>query len=142
MKVETSRFGTIEVKDEEVYTFPEGLLGFAGFKQFVLLDNPTGGPMMWLQSIEKPTLAFIICPPQIFKTDYKMPLRSDELQIIELDNLEEAKVMTIMVIPDNKPKEMTANLQGPLVFNTAKKLAKQYVLLNTNYTTKYKVFQE
>lgn len=132
----------MEIEERDIYTFPEGLLGFAGFKRYIILPNPTGGPLEWLQSVDDEKLAFIICKPQLFKPDYRVPLRQEDLDVIELSGLEDGIVYTIMVVPGGKPREMTANLQGPLVFNAKKRLAKQYVLLNTDYVTKYRVFQD
>ncbi|MCK6439568.1 MAG: flagellar assembly protein FliW [Planctomycetes bacterium] len=142
MKLETTRFGPIEIAEDEIYSFPEGLLGFASFKRFILKPNPTGGPMLWLQSVDDGSLAFIICQPQLFKPDYKVSLRPEDLGDIELTKVDEALIYAVMVIPKDKPREMTANLQGPLILNKTKRLGKQFVLLNSDYSTKYKVFQE
>ena len=140
MKVETTRFGTVEVREEDIIAFPEGLLGFAAIKRYTLLPNPTGGPLMWLQAIDDPKLAFIVCQPQLFKPDYRVQLKPQELASIELDELADGIVYTVMVVPAGNPKEMTANLQGPLVINAKQKVGKQFVLTNVDYGTKFKVF--
>ena len=40
MVIKTSRFGLVELKIDDVLTFPEGLLGFRDLREFVLLDDP------------------------------------------------------------------------------------------------------
>jgi flagellar assembly factor FliW len=142
MKFVTTRFGELDVKDDDVFTFPEGILGFAGFTRYVMLPNPTGGPLMWLQSIEDGKLAFIICQPQLYKPDYRVSIHPKDLEGLEIENPDDGMVYTIMVVPPDNPRGMTANLQGPLIFNRRKKLAKQVVLIGVDYGTKYKVFRE
>jgi flagellar assembly factor FliW len=42
MTLETRHFGTIEVDDQDVVIFPEGLPGFDGSKRFTLLGKGSG----------------------------------------------------------------------------------------------------
>jgi len=142
MKVETTRFGSVEVADDEILSFPEGLLGFSNCQRFAVLPNPSGGPLQWLQSVEDANLAFVICQPQLFKPDYRIPVREEDLRSIELKSIEEALIYTIMVVPKDNPKNMTANLQGPLIINKSRGLGKQYVLIHSEYTTKYRLFPQ
>ena len=58
IKVETTRFGAIEVQEDQVITLVEGLLGFSEARRFTLLDDEIGEPFQWLQSLESPPLAF------------------------------------------------------------------------------------
>lgn len=141
-KVQTTRFGELEVREEEVLNFPEGILGFAGMTRYILFPNPTGGPLYWLQSVEDGSLAFIVCQPQLFKPDYRVSLPPKELESLELAKIEDGQVFSIMVVPPDNPRGMTANLQGPLIFNPAKRIAKQVVLVNVEYGTKYRVFRD
>ncbi|MCA8940209.1 MAG: flagellar assembly protein FliW [Planctomycetes bacterium] len=140
-KFATKRFQTIEFAEEQVVTFPEGLLGFAGYRRYIILENPTGGPLMWLQSVEDGNLAFIIASPTLFKPDYKIDLRPEDAEALKLAELEDGKVYTIMVVPKDNPRAMTANLQGPLVVNDKLGIGRQLVLSNSEYGTKYRVFQ-
>lgn len=142
IKIPTTRFGEVEVDHASIYTFPDGLLGFTPVKQYFVLANPSGkGPFQWLHAVEPPSLAFIICNPATFKPDYRVKVKKEDLASIKLENLEDALVYVIMVIPKD-PKLMTANLQGPLVLNPKEMLAKQLVLQGDEYTTKHRVFGE
>ena len=49
MKVETTRFGTIDIREEEIITMPFGMPGFSDQKQFVLLDHKKESPFQWYQ---------------------------------------------------------------------------------------------
>jgi flagellar assembly factor FliW len=141
MKVPTTRFGEVEIDEKQVYCFPEGLLGFAPIKLYFVLNNPKGGPFQWLQAVNPPELAFVVCAPRLFMPDYKVFVRKEDLQNIELENVDEGLVLVILTVPPN-PQDITANLMGPLVFNPKKMLAKQLVLADPQYSTKHRVFPD
>ena len=79
MKSESTRFGTIEVKDDSVLVFPSGILGFPEWTKYVLLDHDTDAPFKWLQCMEAPQLAFVVLDPAFFKMDYQIQIPLDAL---------------------------------------------------------------
>jgi flagellar assembly factor FliW len=141
MKISTTRFGTLEASENELYTFPDGLLGFERYKRFLLLENPDGGPLKWLQSAEEGGLAFVICDPTLFVPDYRVALRSEEVRPIALDDASRGYVFVILVVPAD-PQKTTANLQGPLILNLEKRLARQVILPEGNHSTRHPVFPQ
>ncbi len=142
MNIQTTRFGEIEINDGEVYTFPEGMLGFGAFKKYFTLGNPSGGPFEWLQSLEAPNLAFVVCDPLLFMPDYQVKVKKEDIESIKVEDIAAAIVRVVLVVPKRAPERMTANLQGPIVFNTRDMLAKQLVLSGDTYGTRHRVFQE
>jgi len=142
MKILTTRFGELEISSDEVYYFPEGLLGFGSVKRYFTLANPTGGPFEWLQAVEPPNLAFVVCDPRVFKPEYEVKAKKEDLESIKIERLKDAIVRVILVIPKGHPERMTANLQGPIVFNVKARLAKQIVLPGEEYSTRHRVFPE
>ena len=138
MKVNTTRFGTLEINEKDIITFPEGLVGFAAFKRFFIYNNKKKMPFFWLHSVDNPNLAFVICDPLIFFPDYKVQVRKQELSILNLEDESHLITCTIISISHN-PFRMTANLQGPLVINTQNMIAKQVVLVDGNYTTRHTI---
>jgi len=139
MRVKTTRFGEIEVRKEDIITFPRGLIGFPGLRQYVVIDHPGGGPFRWLQSIENPGIAFVITDPLIFFPDYRVPVTAEELAEIKIKDPAEGVVVVILVVPKD-PRRITANLQGPIVINVKDRLAMQLVLNVPEYTTKHYLF--
>jgi flagellar assembly factor FliW len=139
MRIKTSRFGDVTVDDSAAISFPDGLLGFPDARSFVIFDGPEGTPFKWLQSADKPELAFVICDPLLFAADYRVSVPAAELADLCIDRLEDAVVCVILSIPAD-PWRLTANLLGPLVFNAERRLGKQLVLSGTEHTTKHPVF--
>ncbi|MFH1069634.1 MAG: flagellar assembly protein FliW [Candidatus Glassbacteria bacterium] len=138
MEVITTRFGTMEVKEKDILTFAEGLVGFSHCKNFFIYNQEKNLPFFWLQSVEDPKLAFVICDPALFFPDYKVSARKAELSVIEPGNPKEL-VVCVLISINREPFRMTANLQGPLVINTANHKGKQLVLVEGNYNTRHTI---
>ena len=122
MVIKTSRFGLVELKIDDVLTFPEGLLGFRDLREFVLLDDPNDDIFAWLQSCELPTVAFPVLEPEIFGHKYSISLNRNDLEALKLTTIESAFFFNIITIPDD-PTQMTANIKAPIVINFEQKLA-------------------
>jgi len=132
MIVETSRFGPVEVEDGLAITFSSGILGFPGYRDYVLIQPSEGSYFYWLQAIEDPTLAFVVADPSDFIPTYRVSLRPEQMQDLELNSLEEAQVF---VIVNKREETLTGNLQGPLVINVTTRTGTQLVLSDRRYTT-------
>lgn len=141
MIVKTSRFGDKEVPDDALITFPEGVIGFKDATRFVMFECSDDGIFKWLQSCDRPELAFVICEATMIVPNYKIVIGEKERQILKLDNAEDAVVCLILVIPKD-PVEATANLLGPLVMNTETRLGMQVVVVNPHYSTRYRLFKD
>lgn len=141
MKIESKRFGTIEVGDDRIIQFRDGLMGFPEMKQFILVDDPAdrGLPFKWLISVETPELAFLVTDPGIFFKDYVFDLSEDDRIKIGANTEDEVSVITMLTVPAD-PKKITANLRGPLVINWKTLVGRQVVLKDTDYTTKHYIF--
>lgn len=134
MKIETSRFGNMEVDENRLLSFDEGILGFPTQKDYALVQTGHGSGFYWLQSVCTPDLAFVVCDPRLFVTEYQVPVKLDELVTIELRDAESAQVFVIV----NKVGDLlTGNFQGPLVVNVKNRHAKQLVLSDKRYSTRH-----
>ena len=140
MKVKTTRFGEIDVPDDTLITFPEGVIGFKEARGFVIFDCGDQGLFKWLQSTEIPELAFVICEAHLIVPQYQVVIGQKEKELLQLDDPEDAAVCLILVIPED-PQETTGNLLGPIVMNSKSRIGMQMVLVNPDYSTRYKVFK-
>ncbi len=134
MQIHTSRFGQLEVDADRLITFDEGILGFPNETQFALIQTGQGSGFYWLQSISRQDLAFVVADPRLFVADYKVPVKLEDLQTIELTDADNAQVFIIV----NKVDELlTGNFQGPLVVNVVNRRARQLVLSDRRYSTRH-----
>lgn len=134
MKVETTRFGQIEVDENRLINFPDGLLGFPENYCFALVQTNDEGNFFWLQSIERPELAFVVCDPLLFVPDYQVPVKTDDLEKINLKSMDNVQVL---IIVNKIRRTLTGNLQGPLVINVLNRHGRQLVLSEKKYSTRH-----
>lgn len=140
-KVQTTRFHEIEVADDDIIELPAGVIGFPELKQYVLLDHETNSPFKWLQSLDDGSIAFVLLNPLLFKADYTVEVSESEVEDLSLTQEEDAVISVIVTIPSN-PKNMTANLKAPLVFNLKNRRGCQVILSNSKYQTRHNILEE
>lgn len=142
MKLNTKNFGEIEIKEEDIIYFPDGILGFEEEKQFVIINNEDEyNPFHWLQSVQNPELAFVIINPFFVFPNYDIILPKSAQDKLKIEDEKDVAIYSIVVVPEDMEK-MTTNLSGPIVINAEKKLGKQVILDDDRYTTKHYVFQQ
>lgn len=139
--VQTSRFGQVSIQESDVLTFPEGLLGFADLRKFVLLDDPSDEIFAWLQSCEAAPIAFPVLDPEMFLENYKVNLTKADMESLKMQGGNVPKHFCIITIPDD-PTQMTANLKAPVIINVQEKLARQCVLQDNHLAIREPIFMK
>ncbi|MBN2258972.1 MAG: flagellar assembly protein FliW [Clostridiales bacterium] len=139
MNIQTKFFGEVEINQDNVLNFKEGILGFEDNKQYILLNLFETQSFTCLQSITDDKIAFILVKPWDFFPDYAIDISDEELNEINIKNEKEIALYNIVSIP-NDLKQSTANLLAPIVINIEKKDGKQYVLREDKYTVKHFIF--
>ena len=141
VKINTIRFGEVEVADGKVIKIGGGILGFPESDRYVMLDHEPGSPFHWLQSVEQPELAFVVADPLSFFPDYRIQVKKEELTDLDVQVPEDLSILVILSLR-GAPTDMTANLQGPLIVNARNMTGRQLVLREGKYTTKHPLFPE
>lgn len=129
-----TRFGTVEFDGDEVLQIEGGLVGLADLRRFVLLEAKPGSPFSWLQSLDDPSMAFLVTSPDRYVPDYDVDV------VRRCPEMGDAVVLTTATVPPGKPHDTTLNLSGPIVVDAATRRGKQMVLEDAAYTTRYRVF--
>jgi len=139
MEVKTKSNGIVNVKDEQLVTFPEGLLGFEKYTKFALIDSEYE-PFIWLQSTEESNLAFLMIDPFLISSDYVADIDDNTLKSIEVESPEDIVIMTLVTIPKDG-SGITANFLGPIVINKKNKKCLQVILNDNRWTTKFNIVE-
>lgn len=139
-RYESAKLGAIEYHEDQVITFIDGILGFPGLRRYVLLEHKKG-VFMWLQCLEEPSLAFLVVDPWLFFPDYSPEIPDEDVEALELKEPYNFSVFCFVTVPSD-PRKMTVNLKGPTVVNLNTRKAKQVVLLNQEYSTRHRVFDD
>lgn len=136
MKIESPRFGTLEIEPSRVIDFPHGLPGFEDCRRFTLFHPEGEDPKYFiLQSLDDPALAFFIADPARFGFSYEISLSDEETQTLALADPSEMAVAVILTKPDDHGP-LTANLNAPLVLNLAARRGIQHVFAELQYAVR------
>jgi flagellar assembly factor FliW len=141
MFIPTSRFGNVDLSQADIITFPEGLLGFANLRRFVLLDDPNDEIFAWLQSCELAEVAFPVLEPELFAADYKITISKTDMESLKLSSMERVRFFSIITIPEDAT-QMTANLKAPIVINVPERMARQCVLQDNDLAIREPIFSK
>lgn len=141
MKLDTTRFGSIDVDPATIIHFPLGLLGFERYQRYILIDSDQAEPMRYLQCVDDGALALLVVEPALFFPDYDPKLSADDRDILQLGPGEEALLACVVVVPE-VVSQMTINLMAPLALNGDKRLGKQLVLHDSQYTTRHRLLPD
>ncbi len=141
LTITTSRFGKVIADESDVITFPEGLLGFADLRKFVLLDDPNDEIFAWLQSCESAPIAFPVLDPEVFVESFKVTLTKADQEALKFTAESQPRYLSIITIPDD-PTQMTANLKAPVILNVSQKIARQCVLQDNHLAIREPIFMK
>jgi len=137
MQLKTVNFGEIEINEEDVIIFPEGIPGFEDSKKYVLIGNESNEAVFfWLQSVDIPELCFVVTDPFMVYDGYGVDVEDEDVELLELTDPKKVLTLTIVVIPENI-NEIRVNLKAPILINMEKKLGKQIIQKNDNFPVRY-----
>ena len=142
MKINTIRFGEIEIADERIFEFVFPIIGFNDLKKFVILDINQESFFKWLQSVEDPEIAFPIVSVFSMNVNYTLDIPDNVVDTLKINNVESILVMNIASIPQDNPQGTTLNLLAPLVFNIDTQLAGQVILSGSGYDVSFPLFKK
>jgi flagellar assembly factor FliW len=138
MKIDTTRFGTLEIGPDDILHFPSGLLGLEDCRHWVLLADSDNEALGWLQNTANPDIAFAVVSPRRFVVDYQVRVSRGELTPLALTDIREAQVLSIV---GKNEHGITLNLKAPLVINLPQRLGRQ-VITNGDLPIQYPLSRE
>jgi flagellar assembly factor FliW len=141
MIIESTRFGELEVAEEQLFSFPYGIPGFPEEKNFVYILHDAESPFSFLQSTTEANLTFLLVDPFAFFKDYEFVL--DDEVAKELD-LSQENLPQVFLIANAKERltDMTVNLLAPIVMNGVNRTGRQVILDTPEYSIRHKLFPD
>jgi len=128
MKIQTSRFGTLDVSEETLLFFPSGLVGFPACRRFVVLEAGEDSDYQWFQSVDEPSLAFVIVEVHLLQPEFQMDVPDEGLAELDMNPNDPMSILAVVTIPSGEPIQASANLRAPLVVNLRSRKGKQIIL--------------
>jgi flagellar assembly factor FliW len=130
----------VDVPDDEVVTFTDGLPGFLGKRRMVLLGGgefPGGAAgdghhsLFWLQDVTDPDLAFLTIVPWSAYPDYDIEIEADTIGSPPSDDL--CVLVIVTVRRDDNSVRLTSNLLAPIVIDATSRVGRQVILQNQDW---------
>lgn len=128
MIIKTKHFGEIQLEENMILHFENGVFGFEDENEFVLLQfSKEDEFLLSLQSVKTPYLAFTVVNPFMLMPEYKPVLSEKDLEYMKAEKSEDLCFYSMCTI--KKPiSESTINLRCPIVINDRTKSAIQIIL--------------
>ena len=128
MKLKTRVFGEIDIDDEKIITFENGIIGFPDLKRFTLIFNEEKkGGISWMQSLDEPVVALPVMNPLAIKEDYNPMVEDELLKPLGEMTPEDTFVLVTVTVPEDI-KKITVNLKAPIVIIVAERKAAQIIV--------------
>ena len=140
MKIITKLFDEIEVDEDKIINFPQGIIGFPELKDFLLVhDSESEGGIRWMQSVQEPAFAMPVIDPLIVCPDYNPQV--DKTSLTDIGDLQDNDLLILVTVTVPRILEkMTVNLKGPFIINTAGMKAAQTIIDNDEYPVKFPIY--
>ncbi len=142
MRVTTKIFGEIDIADDKIITFPNGIIGFPDMTLFALIHDEERGNqagIRWMQSMQEPGFAMPVLDPLYVKPDYNPQVEDELLKSIGELSAEDLLVLVTVTVPSDLTK-MSVNLKGPMIINAAERKACQVIVENGDYPVKFPIY--
>lgn len=124
MRITTTRFGRIDVDDEDLLTFPSGLPGLEDCRRWALLADAATDSLGWLQSTTRADVALAVVSPRRFIPDYQLRIPRSELAPLRLEEIGDAQILLVVGHGGNG---LSLNLKAPIIVNIEARTGRQVV---------------
>ena len=143
MFIKTKIFGDVEISDDKILTFEDGIIGFPDLKHFTLIHDEEKGKdagIRYFQSIEEPAFAMPVMNPLMVCEDYNPQVSEEFLSSLGNISDENIVVLVTVTVPTDLTK-MTVNLQGPIIINSDEKKGAQIIVEGSEYPVKFPIYE-
>ncbi len=143
MRIQTKIFGEVEIDDEKIIRFENGIIGFPELTEFVLMhdsEKADGGAVRWLQSLQEPAFAMPVMDPLLVAPDYNPQVEDELLKPVGTLDPDQLLVLVTLTVPSDI-QQMSVNLRAPIVIQTQSRKACQIIVDNDSYPVKYQIYE-
>jgi flagellar assembly factor FliW len=113
--IDSTRFGSLDIPDDAVIEFPNGLIGLGGTR-YTLIAREESAPFLWLHSIDDPSLAIPVTTPWQFFAQFAVEISDSEAERIGVTDPSEAEVL-VTVRAGESLDDFRANLRAPILIS-------------------------
>jgi flagellar assembly factor FliW len=126
MEIQTEVFGKIQISEEQIISFAEGLSKVKTVCEYVLL--PVEDELFYcLQAKDYSEVSFFVIDPFVVTKDFRLQVDAEELLTVgcESDVLPESVLVLCPFIKGNAAGDFKVDFQSPILINRLLRLGKQ-----------------
>lgn len=139
MEVTTSCFGTVSYAEEDIILFPNGIIGFPQWKEYLPLPfAKDSDQMLYLQSVEEESISFILMNPFMLFPGYHPRVAKEDMETLHCQDEQDLSFYVISVIREPL-EDSTVNLKCPIAVNIKNRHAIQIILDHPEYTFRHRL---
>jgi flagellar assembly factor FliW len=130
-----THFGWVAFKTENAIEMPLGLPGFPGRRMFGLsaIPNPKFDQFLLFQDLDDANLCFLVLPLPIDNALIETDDVTEALETLGIARGNAALLLIATLRQEQSGVATTVNLRAPIVLDTDRKSARQYVMPNNKY---------
>ena len=118
--------GASGIDETSILQLPEGMLGFSRLTRYVLVDDERIRPLLWLQCLDDPNLAFPVVDPRLIEPTYFHLLPTGELGRLKIRSQSELVLLVVAIIRP-APERSSVNLKAPVLINLTTMTGRQII---------------
>lgn len=138
MDILNQQIKDLEVSENDILHFEDGIPGFEDFKNYVLLQDEDMSFLMYLQSVDDEFPSFVVVDPYSVLQNYGPVLAQSDMEYFDCPE-EDLKFLLVTVLPKDLG-DTVVNLKSPIVIDFKNNIAKQVILENKEYPIRYRLF--
>ncbi len=113
--IDSTRFGALDIPEDAVIEFPNGLIGLGGTR-YTLIAREESAPFLWLHSLDDPSLAVPVTNPWHFFSTFEVEISDAEAERIGVTDPAQAEVL-VTVRAGESVEDFRANLRAPILIS-------------------------
>ncbi len=136
VELNTTEFGPVTGRPEDIFEFPEGLPGFEEHTRFLHYRPPSLSPIEVLLSLTRPNLRFYALPLPWVSPGYTLNLTEEQRTQLALGPTDSpSDCLALLTWPETG--EPTVNLLAPVVLHRPSGRGLQAIQFDSNHPTQH-----
>lgn len=129
-EIMTRDFGPVPYSEDEIFDFAGGLPGFPDCERFLTVRPNPDEPLVVLQSLERPEVAFLTIPLEALAGAYELRIREEDRRAL---GAAPGSLYTLVIVTLPSQGAATVNLLGPIVLHPATRRGIQAIRDDNRY---------
>ena len=138
MVLNRSRITSPEALGSDLLSINPGPFGFEAVRSYRLTGHRSDSPLKLMRALDSTDLTFAVVDPFLLFAQYRIDISREVFNELHCRAMDKLAALVTVGIPD-KSHVITANLRGPIVINVNRRLGRQVLLVETDYSPRHPI---